>query len=335
MNIRLSILDIRRSFRITRVMSLALLAGLVVSCSGGDSPVESPPAAENQTPADTAPGSVVEATSEDADSSTPSPQAEDSTEIETPQPSDPDEATEAGEQNDAVDAAGENIPQAESASPSDAIGPDETLVRGVAIYAGERPRRKVIKMDADPTCQKIHAGKKVGSEGAIVSRTGRIANIFVYVKTGLPNRKPVAPDSPAELDQRGCLYRPHVQGIMVGQTLKIRNSDTTLHNINCQAKVNPVFNFGQPTPSVRERIFRKPEAAIKFKCDVHPWMNAWLFVMDHPYFAVTGRDGSFSIPDLPPGDYTLAAWHEKFGEIEIPLSITKGQAAAADFTFKP
>ncbi len=335
MKVRPLLSGISRCLRLAHVMSLSLVFCLIVSCSGGDAPQESPsgspPAAEIQSPAEIALADVAEETTEDAASSTPPPQAEDSPQIETSVTSVPTEPSESAVK---VSPDG-NVPSDENVEPSEAVGPDETLVRGVAIFQGDRPRRTIIKMDADPTCQKIHAGKKVGSEGEIVSSTGRIANVFVYVKEGLSGYILAGPSLTAELDQRGCVYRPHVQGIMVGQTLNIRNSDTTLHNINCQAANNPGFNFGQPTPGVRERVFRKPEPAIKFKCDVHPWMNAWLFVMDHPYFAVTERDGSFAIPDLPPGDYTLAAWHEKFGEIENPVSIAEGQATTADFTFVP
>lgn len=206
-------------------------------------------------------------------------------------------------------------------------------VTGTAKFEGEPPKRMVVKMDADPKCDHIRAGKKAGTEDTIVSKEGQVQNVFVYVKAGLEGKKFDTPAEHVTIDQHGCQYTPHVLGIMVGQTLDVKSSDETLHNIHCLAKDNGEFNFAQPAPGVREKSFRKPEKAVKFKCDVHPWMNAYIWVMDNPYFAVSDKAGAFTIKGLPDGAYTLGAWHETFGEQEAKIEV-KGGAATADFTFK-
>jgi hypothetical protein len=206
-------------------------------------------------------------------------------------------------------------------------------VTGVVKLDGEAPKRSVIKMDADANCVKIHGDKKVGTEDVIVSKDGQVKDVFVYVSKGLEGKKFDPPAEAATIDQRGCMYIPHVQGIMVKQTLNIVNSDATLHNIHALAKENPEFNFGQPQPGTREKVFQKVETPIHFKCDVHPWMSAFVFVLDHPHFAVSERDGGFTIKGLPDGDYTLTAWHEKFGTLEQAIKVAGG-SATAEFTFK-
>jgi len=206
-------------------------------------------------------------------------------------------------------------------------------VSGVVHFNDEKPKRLVIKMDADPKCAQMHPGQKVGTEDAIVTGDG-VANVLVYVKSGLPAKTYDAPTTPVEIDQEGCVYRPHIIAIMVGQELAIRNSDQTLHNIDCMAKINPPFNTGQPGPGVKQIVFHKPEIGLKVKCDVHPWMSAYIHVMEHPYFAVTGPNAAYAIGGLPPGDYTLEAWHERFGTQEIKVKIEGPDVEKADFTFE-
>lgn len=205
-------------------------------------------------------------------------------------------------------------------------------VSGAVSFTGEAPKRTVVKMDADPKCAAIHGDKKVGSEDAIVSKDGKVANVFVYLKEGVKG-KFTPPTTPGEIDQNGCMYSPHVQGVMVDQPFNIKNSDPTLHNIHCLAKVNPEFNFGQPQPGTKDKVFRKAEAPVKFKCDVHPWMSAYVFVMEHPFFGVSGKDGGFTIKDVPDGEYTLAAWHEKFGEQTAKIKVAGGELKDQNITF--
>ena len=135
-------------------------------------------------------------------------------------------------------------------------------------------------------------------------------------------------------DQQGCRYRPHVFGIRVGQTLTIRNSDATLHNIHATPAANPEFNMGQPIQGMEfERTFDAPEVMVPFQCDVHSWMNAYVGVLDHPYFAVTGDDGGFDISELPPGDYVVEAWHEELGTQTQNVTVGEGGTAEVSFTF--
>ncbi len=204
-------------------------------------------------------------------------------------------------------------------------------VGGMAKFTGsDKPKRKVVKMDADPKCAAMH-DSKVGSVNVLVAKNRGIQNVFVYVKDGLSGEFDV-PAEHAKITQIGCMYEPHVFGIQVGQTLDIVSEDNTLHNINCQAKVNATFNFGQPTPGTREKSFRKPEIGVKFKCDVHPWMSAYMNVVDNPFYAVTDKTGAFSITGLPEGEYTIGAWHEVFGDAES--TVTVGADGVSDLTFE-
>lgn len=202
-------------------------------------------------------------------------------------------------------------------------------VKGTVMFEGDKPGRKRIRMNADPACDKLH-DRPVGTEDYLIKDTGEVYNAFVYIKGGDGKDHPV-PDAHAKLDQKGCMYEPHVQGMRVNQTLDIVNSDPTMHNVHCMASENKEFNFGQPTPGTREQVFRRAENAIPFKCDVHPWMNAYIFVMEHPYFDVS--EGAFEISNVPAGTYTLVAWHEKLGEVEQEITVGDGDLEGVTFTF--
>jgi hypothetical protein len=205
---------------------------------------------------------------------------------------------------------------------------------GTAKLEGPPPARRPLQMDADPKCAEMHDGKPVLAEEILVDPKGGLANVFVYVKNPPAGAHP-PPSLPVKLDQHGCLYTPRVQGILLGQKLEIVNGDDTLHNVRALSEKNRPFNLGQP-PATAPRIktFTVTEPALKFKCDVHPWMAAYLFVMDHPYFGVSAADGSFSIPELPAGTYTLVAWHEKLGEQEAQVTLGADGSGTAAFTFK-
>ena len=207
-------------------------------------------------------------------------------------------------------------------------------VSGVVKYDGPAPKVTFIKMNADPKCIAIHGDKKVAHEEEVVGVAGEVKNVFVYIKAGLKAEKYPVPAEPAVIDQKECMYVPRVQGMIAGQKLNVVNSDPLSHNIRCFAKVNKTFNIGQPKEGTREKLMDKPEHAIKFKCDIHGWMFAYIFVMEHPYFAVTGADGAFKIENLPPGEYTLAAWHEVYGEQEMKVKVGEGAPAKASFVFK-
>jgi hypothetical protein len=207
-------------------------------------------------------------------------------------------------------------------------------IQGTAKLEGPAPKRYPLQMQADPKCAAMHDGKTVLAEDTLVDAEGGLANVFVWVENPPPGTYP-APAAPVRLEQHGCLYTPRVQGILVDQKLEIVNGDDTLHNVRALAEKNRPFNIGQP-PATAPRIktFTVTEAGLKFKCDVHPWMFAYLFVMDHPYFGVSGPDGSFTLPALPAGTYDLVAWHEKLGEQKAKVTVGGDGAGTTAFVFK-
>ncbi len=206
-------------------------------------------------------------------------------------------------------------------------------ITGTIIYDGEVPQFKEIKMDADPICLSKHTDA-VFPETLVVGEGKTMANVFVRVKSGLAAKTYPVPATPVTLDQHGCHYRPHVFGIMVGQELKILNPDGTLHNVHALSKVNPEFNLAMP--QFRKEVsktFEKEEFMFPFKCDVHPWMESWCAVMTHPFFAVTEKDGKFSIAGLDAGTYEIEAWHEKLGAQTLSVTVGADETKTADFTF--
>lgn len=222
-------------------------------------------------------------------------------------------------------------PAAASAAPA-AVSPDAATITGSVKLAGTAAKGEPIQMSADPFCQSQHTTPVV-SEQVTVAADGSLADVFVYIKDIKGNYPP--PATPVVLDQKGCQYHPHISGMQVGQTLQIKNSDATLHNIHCLAKTNSEFNVGQPVQNmVSDKSFDKSEVMIKFKCDVHSWMNSYIGVLPHPFFAVSAANGQFTIPNLPPGTYTLVAWHQKFGQQEQQITVGAKESKAVSFTFK-
>jgi plastocyanin len=206
-------------------------------------------------------------------------------------------------------------------------------ITGTIQFEGKAPNLRPLKMDADPGCAKKHTDP-VQNEMLVLGEGNTIANIFVRISEGVPSKDYAAPSTAAVLNQEGCRYVPHVSGIMVGQDLKILNSDGLLHNIHALPKVNQEFNQAMPG-SVTETVkkFSKPETAFKIKCDVHPWMAAYISVLDHPFFDVTEKDGKFTIANVPAGSYTIEAWHEKLGTQTAKVTVSGDEAQTSDFTF--
>jgi plastocyanin len=189
-------------------------------------------------------------------------------------------------------------------------------------------------MDADPACAKKHT-KPVPAEMLVLGSGNTMANILVWVSKGLPAGKtfPV-PKTPVTLDQRGCVYVPHVMGIMVGQAYRILNSDGILHNIHTLPKVNPSFNRAMPaTLKETSTTFPKPENVFQIKCDVHPWMSAYIGVFTHPFFSATATDGRFTISGLDPGSYEITAWHERLGTQTAAVTVAANDKKTQDFKF--
>lgn len=206
-------------------------------------------------------------------------------------------------------------------------------ISGVVKYEGAAPKFKEIKMDADPLCLEKHTGS-VFPQTLLLGEGNTMANVFVHVKNGLPNQTHTAPTQPVVLTQHGCMYDPHVFGVMVGQPVKILNPDGTLHNVHAMSKVNPEFNLAMPKfRTEATKVFDKAEFMFAFKCDVHPWMLAWGSVMSHPYFATTKQDGKFTIDNLPAGTYAIEAWHEKLGTQTASVTLADGEAKEISLIF--
>lgn len=226
--------------------------------------------------------------------------------------------------------AAESAPAAAPAPADTADGPG--IITGTVTFSGRAPTPRPLPMDSDPLCK---AESGATSEVLLVGAGGGIKNVFVYVKEGLGSRRYAVPSAPVMLDQKGCRYIPHVLGVQVGQTLQVSNSDPLVHNVHAIPSNNREFNFGQPakTPPVA-RVFEQPEIGLPFKCDVHGWMNAYVNVVPHPFFAVTKEDGSFEIKGLPAGSYTLELWHERLGTQTVPVTVTADTPAKASAVFK-
>jgi len=206
-------------------------------------------------------------------------------------------------------------------------------IEGVVAFEGAAPTNAPIKMSADPVCVKANATPQAQETYEVAD--GKFANVFVYVKDGLGSFSYDPPAGPVTIDQHGCRYHPHVFGIRVGQELDIINSDPTLHNIHALPKGNSEFNTGQPIQGMKTmHMFTAKEVMVPFKCDVHGWMNAFVGVLDHPFFQTTGADGKFSLKGLPPGTYTIEAWHEKAGTQTAQVTIGAKETKQANFSFK-
>jgi len=209
-------------------------------------------------------------------------------------------------------------------------------IKGTVTLDGTAPKNEPIKMNADPVCVKENKDPQFQETYMVGSDGKSLENVFVYVKDGLGNYQYDMPSGPAQIDQKNCRYHPHVFGMRVGQTLEIINSDPTLHNIHALPKSNQEFNTGQPIQGMKTtHVFTAKEVMVPFKCDVHGWMNAYVGVLDHPYFATTDKDGKFDLQTLPPGTYTIEAWHEKLGTSEQKVTICPKETKEINFTFKP
>lgn len=214
-------------------------------------------------------------------------------------------------------------------------GADSASISGKITFEGTPPKRKKINTDADPKCAEMHADSPLLSEEVVVSPDGSLQNVFVYIKSGLTKTYD-KPATPVEIHQRECHYVPHVFGMMAGQRLDIYNDDDTLHNIHAMPTDpnNKEFNKGQPNKGMKSSAtFAHPEVMVHFKCDVHPWMSAYVGVLDNPFYSVTGADGTFSLKGLPAGEYEVAAWHEKYGEQVQKIKVGDGEAKTVDFKF--
>ena len=221
-----------------------------------------------------------------------------------------------------------------SSDPPAAVSAAGGTITGKVKFTGTAPRNPAIDMSEEAACKSKYTTTPT-EEIVVAGPANALSNVFVYVSAGVPAGQTFpAPATPVVLDQSGCRYHPHVFGVRVGQPVEIRNSDPVLHNIKAVAKKNRPFNVSQPTANMKTtRTFTAPEVMVNLECNVHGWMKAFVGVRPDPFFAVSGSDGSFTIKDLPPGTYTIEAWHEKFGTQTATVTIAGTESKTANITF--
>jgi plastocyanin len=207
-------------------------------------------------------------------------------------------------------------------------------ITGTVTLEGTPPAPHEIMLSGSPTCAKLHSSPLIYPE-VVTGNHGALADVIVYVKSGLENYRFVAPAAPARIDQRGCMYEPHIQGLMVGQKLGVTNTDPVLHNVLLLPRQNLPWNKSQPIgSSAIQTSFDRPELAVKVLCNIHPWMCAYVFAFSHPYFDVTSKKGTFELKNLPPGTYTIEAWQEKYGTQDQSVTLSAKEGKSISFAFK-
>jgi plastocyanin len=206
-------------------------------------------------------------------------------------------------------------------------------ISGKVLFTGDKPLMPSIDMSANPMCERQHKTPQL-AETEVVNSNGTIRYAFVYIKDGLPKSRWAPPQTNVILDQNGCVYTPHVLALMVGQQLEIRNSDPVNHNVHAEAQTNVAWNESQP-PQAEKKFKNFPREEIWFPvtCSVHPWMRAYLSVVSHPFFAVTGEDGAFTIKGVPPGSYTLEVIQEKLGRKTAQVTVAARESKTIDFAY--
>lgn len=220
-----------------------------------------------------------------------------------------------------------------------AIADETGTIRGRVLFEGASPPvfKPIDFRAADPFCERHHASdaRRATREYFVVNPNGTVRDVLVYIRSGLAKREWPVPREPVTIDQSGCVYVPHVAALRVGQELAVRNSDATLHNVHTRPRVNTPFNVAQPRSGmITTRRFAAAELGVPLRCDVHPWMEAFIHVVDHPFFAVTGGEGAFELRDVPPGEYELGFWQERAAETSLRVRVTGGAVTEAIVSLK-
>ncbi|HZD45139.1 MAG TPA: carboxypeptidase regulatory-like domain-containing protein [Acidobacteriaceae bacterium] len=222
---------------------------------------------------------------------------------------------------------------ATSSSPPAKSGTNTAGVKGTVKLEGAVPTPARINMGSDPICARQHRTAALAEE-VLADKSGDLQNVVVFVSEGLGDRTFDVPAQPAVLEQKGCTYQPHVLAFRANQKLQILNGDACMHNIHPSPANNREWNKAQTPGSTVEETFAREEVGIPIKCNVHPWMRGYLAVFKHPFFAVTGKDGSFDLSNLPPGNYTISAWHEKLGTATQKITVGSNETKTLQFVFK-
>lgn len=230
---------------------------------------------------------------------------------------------------------GEQAAPAPAAPAGPAVDPATAgSVTARVTFDGMVPEPAMISLGGDPKCVSENGAPQRAEEQLVVGADRALQNVFVYVKDGLGRFAFPLPSEPVLLDQDKCRYTPRVLGVRVGQPLRIRNSDPLLHNVRSNGVINQAFNKSTPLEGVSfEHTFATTEVMVPFKCDVHGWMSAYVGVLDHPYFGTTAADGTVVLANLPPGTYTIEAWHEQLGTKTQQVTIAAKESKDVRFTF--
>jgi plastocyanin len=213
-----------------------------------------------------------------------------------------------------------------------AAAPATGTIVGHVHLTGPSPGNPIIRMGMDPMCAQLNQGTRPVQAIVLRAADGGLANVLVDLKGTFPASKP--PAQPVIVDQQKCIYTPRVVGARVGQTLRIKNDDALLHNVHGTSTAGNDFNFSQPTAGMtRDVTLKGPDVMLHIKCDVHSWMAAYVAVESHPYFDVSGNDGSFTIKDVPGGTHMVRAWHERYGELTQMVNVQPGKSVTVDFAY--
>jgi plastocyanin len=225
-------------------------------------------------------------------------------------------------------------PEPDVALPAAHVDPATAgVISGKVLFEGAAPSMPAIDMSSNPQCERQHASPAM-AQTVVVNPNHTLRNVFIWIKDGLPKARWSPPAEPATLDQKGCIYEPHVLGIMTGQQLEILNDDPVNHNVHAEARINPAWNESQPPRAEHKfKSFDASEILIPVSCSVHPWMRSYIGVAPSPYYAVTGDDGTFTMKNVPPGVYTIEAVHEKYGRKEGKLTLAPSGTATIEFAY--